>query len=149
MKELQVSMGVLVYALAVVCIAGCAASGRKPVRFHEGSRANVVLQFSSWDYTFMVQPRYDEDGFLRPVRRDSLNQVCDDFKVPRDMAVVVIGWSYSPEDLGHLVAQWKTILGGCGFRRVVFLHSNAYNRLNGSLVIDDSNSSLAAAGSAP
>jgi hypothetical protein len=109
----------------------------------------VVLQFSSWDYTFMVQPRYDEDGFLRPVRRDTLAQVLDGFKAQRDLAVVVIGWSYSPEDLGNLVAQWKTILGGCGFRRVVFLRSNAYNKLNGSLIIDDSTTSVASAESSP
>jgi hypothetical protein len=148
MKTLPVLMKALFCALVCLCVAGCAMSGqatKKVARFHDGSRANVVLQFSSWDYTFMVQPRYDEHGFLRPVRRDSLGQVLDGFKVQRDMAVVVIGWAYSPEDLGRLVAQWKTILGGCGFRRVVFLHSNVYNKLNGSLIIDDSTLSLAAA----
>jgi hypothetical protein len=70
--------------------------------------------------------------------RDTTNTA---FSVPSG----AIPSAYSPEDLGRLVAQWKTILGGCGFRRVVFLHSNVYNKLNGSLIIDDSTLSLAAA----
>jgi hypothetical protein len=133
--------------LTMICasVAGCSTSwqeGNKTARFHEASHVNVVLQFSSWDYTFMLQPRYDEKGFLKQVRRESIGKVFDGFNVPRDMAVVVIGWTYGTEDLNRLVAEWKSILGGCGFRRVVFLRSNAYNKLNGSLIIDDSNPSL-------
>jgi hypothetical protein len=114
-------------------------------RFHQASRASVVLQFSSWDYTFLVQPRYDDHGFLQPVRRDNIGGIFEQLKVRHDLAVVVVGWTYDERELTPLMAEWKSILAGCGFRRVVFLRSNAYNLLNGSIVIDDSNLSVAAA----
>jgi hypothetical protein len=129
-------------------VSGCATSqtaSDRPRRFHEASRVNAVLQFSSWDYTFLVQPRYQEDGFLLQVRRDKLDQILEGLSVRRDLAVVVIGWSYGPPETTRLVSQWKTILGGCGFRRVVFLRSNVYNQLNGSQIIDDSTLALASA----
>src|ERR1022692_3197214 len=52
-KNLPVLMKALFCALVCLCVAGCAMSGqatKKVTRFHDGSRANVVLQFSSWDY---------------------------------------------------------------------------------------------------
>jgi hypothetical protein len=129
-------------------LAGCSTPGqpaKRNARFHEASHVDAVLQFSSWEYTFMVKPRYDEEGFLRQVHCETIGQLFDSYHVGRDMAVVVMGWTYAPEDMNRLVAEWKTILRGCGFRRVVFLRSNAYNKLNGSLIIDDSNLSLASA----
>jgi hypothetical protein len=145
--EIALEKALLVAALCLF-LAGCGTPGSSAGntrRFHEGSRVDAVLQFSSWDYTFLVKPRYDENGFLRQVRRDNLSQVLERFNVSRGLAVVVIGWSYGPKELDELVAAWKNIMGGCGFRRVVFLRSNAHNELNGSLVIDDSTLSLASA----
>lgn len=142
--------GTLITTLCLWMI-GCASPGGpgRPRHFHEASRASVVLQFSSWDYTFLVRPRYDENGFLQQVRRDNINQVFNQFKVRRDMAVVVIGWTYGQHETAELVAEWKSILARCGFRRAVFLRSNIDDRLNGSEVIDDSSLSLAAAAIAP
>ena len=93
----------------------------------------------------MVKPRYDEEGFLRQVHRETIGQLFDSYHVGRNMAVGVMGGTYAPEDMNQMVAEWKRILGGCGFRRVVFLRSSAYNKLNGSLIIDDSNPSFSSA----
>lgn len=139
---------VLLLSVIGLFLSACATSRKSNEanrRFHESSHANVVLQFSSWDYTFMVQPRYDENGFLRQVRRENLSEVCNQLNVQRDMAVVVIGWTYGKQEMNRVVAEWKSVLGGCGFRRAVFLRSNAYNKLNGSLIIDDSTLSRATA----
>jgi hypothetical protein len=136
------------FAATVLFCAGCATSPSTatPARhFHEASRVNVVLQFSSWEYTFMVQPRYDENGFLRSVRREELGRILDEFHAPREMAVVVIGWTYGPKEINGLVDEWKTVLGGCGFRRAVFVRPNVHDKLNGSLIIDDSILSFASA----
>jgi hypothetical protein len=57
----------------------------------------------------------------------------------RELAVVVVGWNRGPEELKLLVADWKTILGACGFQRVVVVKSTGTKALNGSLIIDDSN----------
>ena len=128
-------------------LAGCLTSqspgaGR---HFHEGSAANVVLQFSSWDYTFLVKPPYSENGFLQPVRRENIRRVFERLNVRRDLAVVVVGWTYTSQELNRLVAEWKSILDGCGFQRVVVLRPNTGNQLNGSLIIDDSNPSFSSA----
>ncbi|MFO1488875.1 MAG: hypothetical protein U1F65_10395 [Verrucomicrobiota bacterium] len=126
--------------LAALLFTGCATTQTSSgVRhFHESKAANVVLQFSSWDYTFLVRPRYDDNGFLLQVPREQIGQVLNQMGVrDRQLAVVVVGWNYAPDKLRELVADWKTILGGCGFQRVVLLKS-AGKQLNGALVIDDS-----------
>jgi hypothetical protein len=131
--------------LSIFCLlaAGCTStqeSKQASRRFREASSANVVLQFSSWEYTFLLRPRYDDNGFLLQVPRENVGQVLDKINVrQRELAVVVVGWNNSPEQLNRLVADWKTILGGCGFQRVVILKSSGRKDLNGSLIVDDSN----------
>lgn len=107
-------------------------------RFHDESQVNAVLQFSSWDWTFLVRPEYSNNGFLERVRPENINQVFNQLNVPRGTAAVLVGWTYTGETLDKLVADWKTILGRCGFQRVVVLRSRDDNRLNGSVIIDDS-----------
>lgn len=136
------TLGLLSIVGVLVC--GCASTqtSTKKVRrhFRESKAANVVLQFSSWDYTFLLRPRYDENGFLLQVPKDKVGQVFSQMNIQkRDLAVVVVGWNYAPAQLEKLVADWKVILGGCGFQRVVVLKSNGSKEINGSLVIDDSN----------
>ena len=130
-------------SLVVVVLSGCASTqSSAPVvrHFHEAKAANVVLQFSSWEYTFLLRPRYDDNGFLLQVPREKIGQVFRQMDIQkRDLAVVVVGWSYAPDQLHKLVTDWKMILGGCGFQRVVVLKSSGSKQLDGSLVIDDSN----------
>ena len=129
--------------LSVVCLsfAGCSTppqAAQRGLTFHDQSAVNAVLRFSSWDYTFLVQPQYSENGFLQQVRRDNLDQVFTRMNVPRGTAVVVVGFTYNGDVLNQLVADWKSILTGCGFQRVVILRSQPGTRLNGSEIIDDS-----------
>lgn len=113
-------------------------NGVAVTHFHDDGMVNAVLQFSSWDYTFLLRPRYEENGFLQQVRRDNIRQVLDQLNVRRGTAAVVLGWTYNGPVLDKAVADWKSILGQCGFQRVVFLRAQDGNRLNGSEVIDDS-----------
>lgn len=128
--------------LVLGLLSGCAStssSTQSSRRFHEAKAANVVLQFSSWEYTFLLRPRYDDNGFLLQVPREKIGQVFSQMNVQkRDLAVVVVGWSYAPDQLRKLVAEWKTVLGGCGFQRVVVVKSSGSKEIDGSLVIDDS-----------
>jgi hypothetical protein len=107
-------------------------------RFHDDSEVNAVLQFSSWDWTFLLRPRYSDNGFLKQVRPDNISQVLDQMNVRRGTAAVVVGWTYNGDALAKVVSDWKSILGRCGFQRVVVLRSQDRNGLNGSVVIDDS-----------
>lgn len=106
--------------------------------FTEENSVNAVLQFSSWDYTFLTRPQYTEDGYLQQVHRGDLKGIFDRMNVRRGTAVVVVGWTYNGEQLTKLVTDWKNILGGCGFQRVVVLRAQMGKKLNGSVVVDDS-----------
>jgi hypothetical protein len=138
----RIKMAVL-FSISCLLVAGCTSTqsaNHASRRFREDSSANVVLQFSSWEYTFLLRPRYHENGFLLQVPRENIAQVLDGLDAgKRDLAVVVVGWNHGPEELRRLVSDWKTILGGCGFQRVVIIKSTGTKELNGSLIIDDSN----------
>ncbi len=124
-------------------ITGCAttqtATNQAPEgkRFREGRNADVVLRFSSWEYTFMTKPFYAEDGFMQQVQRDTLGNVLNKFEIERDMAVVVVGWQYNGDVLKQIVADWKSTLGSCGFNRVVVLRASKNSQLNGSVIVED------------
>ncbi len=125
---------------AGLLLAGCATTtASSPRFFHEASSANAVLQFNSWDYTFLTQPRYEENGFLLPVARQHFNQVLDRMQIQkRNLAVVVTAWDFSPEKQRELVTEWNSLLRGCGFDRVVLIKSRRTKELNGALILDDS-----------
>ena len=110
--------------------------------FADDSSVNAVLQFSSWDYTFLTRPQYVEGGYLQMVHRDNVSKVLDQMKVRRGTVAVVVGWTYNGEALQQVVSDWKTILNGCGFQRVVILRAQLGNSLNGSGIIDDSSTHL-------
>lgn len=107
-------------------------------RFVDEDSVNAVLQFSSWDYTFLVRPQYSEAGYLQQVSGKNLEGVLDRMHVRRGTAAVVVGWTYNGDTLAGVVSDWKKILGECGFQRVVVLRAQLGNKLNGSVVVDDS-----------
>ena len=104
--------------LALFCagLSGCATSPSLP-RFHGATAASVVLQFNTWDYIFLTQPDYRENGFQQILERGELGAVFDQLQVPRNLAVVVVGWTYQGGDLDRVIADWKAILGRSGFQR--------------------------------
>jgi hypothetical protein len=151
-------IGKAVLALALVLsVTSCASSNGMKVQmfkddaaphFADEASVNAVLQFSSWDYTFLIRPQYTEGGFLEQIHRDNLDGVLNRLKVKRGTAVVVVGWTYNGEALTLLVSDWKTILGGCGFQRVVILRAQLGTKLNGSVIVDDSTSHIGSVESA-
>jgi hypothetical protein len=120
---------------------GCATqsgAAYDPPRFHDAHAANVVLRFSSWDYTFLVRPEFREDGYYHQLTRNDIVPTLRRLEVPRDMAVVTVGWGWSPDQLNRVVADWKTLLTQSGFRRVVIVRSTSDNKLDGAILVDDS-----------
>ena len=148
MKKLYVVAKAVLGLVFVVSLTGCVSTQtavefssdapRASAHFHDDSQVNAVLQFSSWDYTFLLRPQYTDNGFLQQVRPENINQVLDRLNVRRGTAAVLVGWTYNGATLDKVIADWKTILGQCGFQRVVILRAQDGNRLNGSVVIDDS-----------
>ena len=140
-------MGKAVLGLALVLsVTSCATNGMKVTNFTDDTApkftdeksVNAVLQFSSWEYTFLIRPQYTEGGFLEQVHREDMSKICDKLNVKRGTAVVIVGWTYNGEVLTKLVSDWKNILGGAGFQRVVVLRAQWGNKLNGSVIVDDS-----------
>ena len=111
-------------------------------RFVDEGSVNAVLQFASWDYTFLVRPQYTVGGYLQQVHRDDIGRVLNKLNVQRGTAVVVVGWTYNGDALNQVVSDWKTILNRCGFQRVVILRAQMGENLNGSVIIDDSSTHL-------
>ena len=151
MKKLFVIGKAVLSLCFVVSICGCStvktsygAYSDDPTSRHftDDASVNAVLQFSSWDYTFLTRPQYVEGGYLQMVRRDSVSKVLDQMKVQRGTVAVVVGWTYNGEVLSQVVSDWKTILNGCGFQRVVILRAQLGKNLNGSVIIDDSSTHL-------
>jgi hypothetical protein len=40
--------------------------------FTDEASVNAVLQFSSWEYTFLIRPQYSDHGFLQQVHRENI-----------------------------------------------------------------------------
>ena len=129
----------------VLFVSSCATTSRvadTSPHFHDDASVNAVLQFSSWEYTFLIRPQYAEGGYLQQVRRDTIGKVFDQMHVRRGTVAVVVGWNYNGDVLNKVVKDWKTMLNGCGFQRVVILRAQLGNDLNGSVIIDDSSTHL-------
>lgn len=106
-------------------------------RFSESDRADLVVQFYSWEYFHIVRPDYRHEGFLVPVSRNRLTEHLQRLRVQRQMAVVVLGVNDSAEEKARLIAEWETLLFNHGFHRVVCLQGNGGKKIDGLLVLAD------------
>jgi len=146
MKMLHVAGKTVLTLAFILTMVSCSTTGTQVTpraddvapHFTDEASVNAVLQFSSWEYTFLIRPQYLEHGFLQQVHRENIGTVFDQLNVKRGTAVVIVGWTYNGQVLTQVVSDWKTILGGCGFQRVVVLRAQMGNKLNGSVIVDDS-----------
>ena len=107
-------------------------------RFHEGANASVVLHFHRWDTINMLRPDTREGGFLPFLDRDGVRRALAAHQVNRNLVVVVLGHSFSPEFETDLVREWNAFLSAEGFQRVVLLRSGFTNEIDGLIIIKDS-----------
>lgn len=127
-------------AAICLCVSGCYspphAKDTYP-RFKDAKSVNVAIRFYQWNSLCIIQPEYRDDGFLRFVKPDGLAIAFDNLHVQRDTAVVLMGWNYDPRDIAKFFEEWKTILAGHGFRRVVCLRDNDSTKFNGLPILHD------------
>src|SRR5437763_1246260 len=112
MKKLFVVGKAVLLLSFVVCVSSCSTPTSKPKwvtsygpyseesvtnnsssHFQDEASVNAVLQFSSWEYTFLIRPQYAEGGYLQQVRRDTIGKVFDQMHVRRGTVAVVVGWN--------------------------------------------------------
>ena len=131
----------VILSLFGLLLSGCGTLPTQSVytgpRFHEAAQVNVVLQFLRWDSILITQPEFREDGFLRLFNREDLSPTLARSRVGHDLAVVIIGPTYQDEPLFQAINDWKALLNGCGFKRVVCLRAAGDNKIDGLPIIDD------------
>jgi hypothetical protein len=107
-------------------------------RFHEGAAADVVVRFSRWNTIFILRPDTRQGGFLPIFNREDVAHWVDRPDIRHDLAVVLVGFSYSPEQEEELFSAWKSLLGEHGFRRIVMLRAGLNNKIDGLPILHDS-----------
>ena len=133
----------LLAVLAGFCfgVSGCytpsEGGGGSSGRFTDEASVNIVFRFYQWDNVYIIKPDYRTDGYLNFLTVDNLETAMTELHVPRDTAVVLMGWNYDARDVAANVEKWKTILASYGFRRVVCLRDRDRDKLNGLSVIND------------
>lgn len=137
-RGLCATLGLLLAALLLASCAGPSGNTTGEARFHETAAADVVIRHYRWEHLNLIKPNYREGGFLIQVSRDSLGPTFDRLRVNRRLAVVVLGWNYSDDDLQKLVAEWKILLRGLGFEQVVSVRATGQgDDVDGALIVDD------------
>jgi hypothetical protein len=107
-------------------------------RFHEDVSADLILRFSRWDTIYMMRPQLRSDGFLAILTRASLDHQLKTQPLDHNLAVVVLGFRFPPEQEAQLAGEWNELLAGCGFRRVVILRTGKGKSTDGLLIVRDS-----------
>ena len=124
--------------LVLLLLTGC--SSTEPTaqpRFREEAAADLVVNFPGWQYTSITRPDTTEGGFMPFYDRVQVQQALAHLKTGHNLAVVVVSHNYTPEqDLEHR-QTWSSILGGLGYRRIVFLRAGVTSRLNGLRILED------------
>jgi hypothetical protein len=111
----------------------------KSPRFHDASRVSVVFEYNSPEYVFMIKPACRQNGFLRQIHHPELPGLLNEMHVQRELAVVSLPWSCGGAMLRAVVDDWKKLLGGCGFRQVVFVRNPGSENLEGAVLVEVSN----------
>lgn len=107
-------------------------------RFHEAEYAGAVIKHDSWDYNFVLQPPVTDAGFRRILKAEDVGGVVRNHATSRYLAVILLGWQYSPEDHRRMGERWNELLRAEGFERVVCLKTTSETKLNGCPIVYDS-----------
>lgn len=107
-------------------------------RFTEAAQADVVIKFNSWNYIFVLQPPVMDGAYRKILKAEEVGAAIRPNASRRDLAVVLVGWQLSDRDGAVLGEQWRELLAGEGFRRVVCIKPLGEAKLDGSPVVYDS-----------
>jgi hypothetical protein len=134
----------LICACMVATSVLCSCSSPTPIsadsraRFHDSSSANVILRYYTAERVYLIKPEYREDGYLIDLTPTTLAPAFDRLQVQRNLAVVVLGWSYTDAQLESMAADWKIVLQNLGFKRVVSVRATGRkNDAEEALIISD------------
>jgi hypothetical protein len=122
----------------VFLLSGCSSTPvTHAVRFREAARTDVVVMFSSWDLITITKPDTREDGFLPLFHRPEAEKILAQPGIPRNLAVVICGFTYNRQQETEQQAAWASIFSDLGFQRLVFVRPPWNKKLNGAVVMKD------------
>lgn len=124
---------------ALLLLTSCA-TGPKTTqgpKFYEESAANLVIRYSSDRAIYRLKPDAHEGPFYHVFNRQ---QLCEDDALRsghRDLAVVLIGYQWTPELDRQVKQSWVDSLTKLNYRRIVILRANDNDQVNGLHVVED------------
>jgi hypothetical protein len=123
-------------------LTGCTSTRQDPLarfkHFRDADQADAVIKHDSWDYTFVLHPPVTEDGYRRILKAEEVGGVIRNQANQLALAVILVGWQYSPADHYRIGQRWNELLQAEGFQRVVCIKTVNEKKLNGSPVVYDS-----------
>lgn len=125
--------------LALACLTSCSSTPKtaQGPRFFEEGAANLVIRYSSDTAIFRLKPDGHEGPFYRIYTREQLCQEDATRAGRRDLAVVLIGYQWTPELDLQVKQGWVETLRQLNYRRVVLLRSGSSDQVNGLRVVED------------
>lgn len=128
----------IVLSLLTIVLAGCATNrSAKVKRFNESAAVNVELRFFRWDSIYMTKPDTRENGFLPLLNAPQVVAEIRKRILQRNVAVVVMGYSYDEAQTAAIGEQWKKFLAAQNFKRVVLLRAGGGKAIDGLPIIQD------------
>jgi hypothetical protein len=128
----------LAISLLTILAAGCATTQTARVeRFKESAAVDVELRFFRWDSIYMTKPDTRENGFLPLLNTAQISTEINRRNLRRNVAAVVVGYSYDEAQTAAIVDQWRKFLASQNFKRVVLLRAGGGKTIDGLPVIQD------------
>ena len=131
-----------ILALTTSCATNQQAAGPK---FYEESAANLVIRYSSDQAIFRLKPDGHDGPYYHIFNRQQLCEADAKRAGRRDLAVVLIGWQWTPELDQKIKQGWVDSLAKLNYRRIVILRADESDQVNGLRVVEDRQVAQAAA----
>jgi hypothetical protein len=103
-------------------------------RFNEQDQANLVVRYYSDDTSYVLKPQTTDGPFLTILSKDAVLDVAKQ-QPGRQLAVVILIHYGAPSEAEAVEQNWKSLLAGAGYQRVVFLRASNGMRVNGLPVL--------------
>jgi hypothetical protein len=99
-------------------------------RFKEQDQANLVVRYYSDDTSYVLKPQKNDGPFLTILTKEAVLDVAKQ-QPGRQLAVVILIHYGVPGEAEAVEQNWKSLLAGAGYQRVVFLRASSGMRANG------------------
>lgn len=109
-------------------------------KFYEGKSADLIIEYNSWNYSYLLKPVVTDGTFRREVSTNEIGAILTERNVPRKLAVVKLGWIFEIKCMQETMDRWTTVLNQTGFERIVFIRSTSAPDLAGAMIIRDTRS---------